>query len=64
MVIKVRRLRVAGHMGDMKTLKRRGYLADLGVDGKTIVKRILNSGGLYLCGSGKGPVAVPCEHGN
>jgi hypothetical protein len=42
-------------------------LGDLGVDGKIIVKCILNEkgiGGMEYTGSGQGPVMGSCEHGN
>jgi hypothetical protein len=52
----------------LENLKRREHSEDLGVDGRIILK--LSSGnrfagfGLNSSGSGQGPVACSCEHGN
>jgi hypothetical protein len=77
-VIKSRRMRWAGHvahMGDVRNtkcssqnLKGRDHAEDLGVDGRIILERIMENRvgeyGLDSSGSGCGPVAGCCEHGN
>jgi hypothetical protein len=68
----MRLARHVGHMGEaqmlatnwLESLKERGHSADLGVDGRTILKWILNKVvgyELYSSGSGQGLEAGFCE---
>jgi hypothetical protein len=58
-------------MGEMRNVykilvqkpKVRDHSEDLRVDGRIILKLLLGKHGLG-CGSGQGPVAVSCRHGN
>jgi hypothetical protein len=52
----------------LENLNKRGHMEELGVDGKMILEWILGNRagrcGLYSSGSGQGPKAGSCEHGN
>jgi hypothetical protein len=49
----------------LEKLKGRDCSEDIGIDGKIILEWILGKwGGMLWDGSGQGPVAEFCEHGN